>query len=166
MSSQRRPALPDDVFTARFRHTVEDLERWCFERTLVAEIAREQGPGYWRLALTPAAPNAASIEIVVHTERQAVDLAVAGVAHEGLGPDMLEQLVGICDAVEAARVVTFRRSSTVTGVPVSVETAAHLADGSRWSVRSMVATEERRPLGETVSEVRRYTPWVRAARPA
>lgn len=156
--------ISDDTFRARHRLTVDDLERWCFDLTLVAEIEREPTADYWRLAVQPAALNACPVEIIVHHRSQTLDLAIGSTLHPGLSGDLLEHLAPLCRAIEVGRVVTRRMTSTSTGRRLADESVVSLADGTIW--RDSVGPDCQRlarelPEDGIVVTTRHYTPWRR-----
>ena len=154
--------LPNDVFRNRVREVIADLEHWCFEHTLIAQIDRESSPAFWRLSATPAATNACSIELIIHHASQHFDIAIGTETYEALGVATLDQLLPLCHAVEAGRVLTRTWSSLLTRAPHSVESHVHLDDGTTWSNRRLEPTATGIAVAHCSARDRHYAPWQRA----
>jgi hypothetical protein len=114
--------IATDVFRQRFEAARARIADWIAANRDVATIEEELTPTFWRLAVTPHAAQTCAFEMILHTERQRLDLAVADETYEDMPAPPCEELPLIIAAIAAGAVLIRRHVTTGTGVPVRSET--------------------------------------------
>jgi hypothetical protein len=152
--------LSDDVFRSKLGQTAAALKAWT---GFVADVARpevDEAPGTFRLALTPATPEACPVDVELREERR-YDLAVGEEVYEDLPLDSLDDVLPLLEAVTAGRVFTRRLLSPATGALLGIESHI-LAEGRPpWIGRRLLDGVAAGDLDDAIIEDRHYVPYRR-----
>lgn len=151
--------LPDDVFRNKLQQTIASLEYWTGDIASSTRIERAETDAAWRLCLTPDAPNACPLELVLR-EDQHFDITVGDETYEDLRIESLDLFLPLLKAVSSGQVVTRTWRSAVTDLKQEVETVVTLADGRVWQGRADGAMQQPNGDGDVCCD-RHYVPYVR-----
>ena len=126
-----------DTYRQHVQQLAASIKAWS---GFVADVARveveEVGDG-WRFAMTPVAPGACPVEIVLDGRALRCDLRVAGETVEDWQLPALDVVLPLMKAVADGSVITRIVSSAITGLPISTSTHVRLADGRKLVVPEM-----------------------------
>ncbi|MDX2259745.1 MAG: hypothetical protein NW205_12635 [Hyphomicrobiaceae bacterium] len=151
--------LSDDAYRSQRAATITALRYWLPTIADVAGIEEEEGPGFWRVAVTPLTPGACPFEFMLHeTKRYA--LAVGGRVFEDEPVTSLESFPHLLAAIADGRIDVEHETSALTGATVAMTTAIRPHDRPVWLRREIMTATADAP-GETVTRTRRYLPYRR-----
>ncbi len=147
-----------DTYRLELQQLTASLRAWSGFVADVARVETEEADSSWRIALTPTAPGACPIEIVIDAAQPNCDLRVGGETIENWRLPSLDVVLPMVKAVTEGRVFTRRVSSAATALPLGVSTHIVLADGQSIVLPQMPAED---PLAHRVAEAREthYLPY-------
>lgn len=121
-----------DTYRLQLQQLAASIKAWS---GFVADVARVEVEGdgaAWRFAMSPKAPGACPVEIVLNGSQLKCDLRVAGETVEDVTLPSLEIVLPLMQAVAEGRVHTRRIASAATGLPLGVSTHIRLPDGQTF----------------------------------
>lgn len=151
-----------DTYRLKLQQLTASLKAWSGFVADVARVEAGEAGNAWRLALTPAAPGACPIEIVLDGSEPRCDLRIGTELVEDWRLPSLDVVLPLVEAVTEGRVVTRRLSSAVTALPLGVSTHVRLADGSAI-VLPPLADGQGLPNGAVESRETHYLPYRKPA---
>lgn len=157
--------LPDDVFRTRLEATAADLALWAESVHDAADVVVSDGPGFWRLAVTPHVAGACPFELLLRAD-QKMDMTVAGETYEDRPVPPLDRLPVFVRAIEEGRVVERHWQSLDTGTPAVVETIVSPATGEAWRDEHLLVSERpaTAPAPRLCKRDRHFLPYRRLTR--
>lgn len=126
-----------DTYRQQVQQLAASVKAWSGFVADVARVEIEEAGNGWRFAMTPSAPGACPLELVLDGTQARCDLRIATETVEDWKPPSLDVLLPLMKAVADGNVVTRTVSSAVTGLPISTSTHVRLADGQNLVVPEM-----------------------------
>lgn len=156
--------LSDDIFKSRLRSTIAAIEAWAQSLAGVAAVETERDDVTWRIAIRPHAPQACPLELSLRTD-QRFDFVVGPETYEDEPIESLDAFLPMLQAIAAGRVLTRRRTTAATGLPVDVSTVLMAADDAAPFWQRSRSTLVARPLrmGDVLVDDEHYAPYARGA---
>jgi hypothetical protein len=137
--------VSDDTYRKLLNGFIAALDAWATDMRPWADIEFGPAGGAWRIRAEPHVASACPFEAVIRPDRK-FDIVVDGAEYEDLPLDGIN-LPQVLRAIADGRIVIRHWSSTVTGLPYSVETLVDLPGGEVWrAVKSL--TEKAPAAGE------------------
>lgn len=130
--------LSDDVFRARLQTTIASLRYWVPQIADAACIEESEGPGYWKITITPKVRGACPFELMLR-ESQHFDLVLADETYEDRPIETLDLFLPLVEGIAGGRVVQRRFVSAMTGRERDVESVVDTGGGKQWRDRRVSA---------------------------
>jgi len=121
----------DDVYRARVRATIADLEEALASLSTVAALDIDLSGQGARVMLTPHAIGACPVELMLRAD-QHYDIALGSAIYEDCPIERLEFFKPLILAIAEGRVVQRHHISAHTGVQSGFETIVSMPFGSEW----------------------------------
>lgn len=118
-----------DTYRQHVQQLAASIKAWSGFVADVARVEVEEAGDGWRFAMTPSAPGACPVEVVLDGRELRCDLRIAGETVEDWRPPSLDVFLPLMKAVADGNVVTRVVSSAVTTLPIATSTHVRLADG-------------------------------------
>lgn len=126
-----------DTYRQHVQQLAASIKAWSGFVADVARVEVEEAGDGWRFAMTPVAPGACPVEVLLDGRELRCDLRIAGETVEDWRPPTIDIVLPLMKAVADGNVITRVVSSAATGLPVATSTHIRLADGRRLSVPVM-----------------------------
>ncbi len=123
--------ISDDVFRSRLETTIASLRYWVPQIADAARIEESQGPGFWKIKVTPHTAGACPFELMLRTS-QHYDVVVGHETYEDRPVESLELFVPLAEAISNGRIIQRRLLSMATGEVAETQTLVDLGQGSEW----------------------------------
>lgn len=129
--------LPDDVFRAHLQSTTAELARWAESIRDVAGAVVAEGPGFWKLTVTPRTWGACPFELLLRSD-QKLDITLAKETYEDRPMPSLDRFPVLVRAIADGHVVERHWRSLDTGALAIVETIITPSTGEPWRDHRLV----------------------------
>jgi len=160
LSADLPAMISDDVFRSRLETTIASLRYWVPQIADCARIEESQGPGFWKIKVTPATAGACPFELMLRTS-QVYHIVIGRETYEDLPVETMDLFLPLVEAIADGRLIERRLVSMATGQVAETTTIVDLGRGKEWRASRRAKAFKDLDLGASLHNDHHFLPYHR-----